>query len=165
MAAFVLNIKQVLADGVPGDFAELGVWRGNTAAVLAHYAASAGRQTLLFDTFEGFDEKDITGIDHQKGRGFQNTSLELTASVIGERAGVQFVKGYFPDTVTDEFRARRFAVVSLDCDLYAPMKSGLEFSIPGWNRAPSFCCTITPADFGRARSELSTSSVPQPENI
>ena len=130
LAAFVLNIKQVLADGVPGDFAELGVWRGNTAAVLAHYAASAGRQTLLFDTFEGFDEKDITGIDHQKGREFQNTSLELTASVIGERAGVQFVKGYFPNTVTDEFRARRFAVVSLDCDLYAPMKSGLEFFYP-----------------------------------
>ncbi len=130
LTAFVLNIKQVLADGVAGDFAELGVWRGNTAAVLAHYAALTGRQTFLFDTFEGFSEKDITGIDRQKGMEFQNTSLELTASVIGQRAGVQFLKGYFPDTITEECRARRFAVVSLDCDLYAPMKSGLEFFYP-----------------------------------
>ncbi len=130
LTAIILNIKQVLADGVPGDFAELGVWRGNTAAVLAHYAAQAGRQTLLFDTFEGFDRKDIDGIDQQKGMEFQDTSLELTASVIGERTGVTFVKGYFPDTVTDEFRAQHFAVVSLDCDLYAPMKSGLEFFYP-----------------------------------
>jgi hypothetical protein len=61
---------------------------------------------------------------------FEDTSLELTASVVGERAGVQLVKGYFPDTVTDEFRGWRFAVVSLDCDLYTPMKNGLEFFYP-----------------------------------
>src|SRR6476660_5503395 len=36
--AFILNIKHCLADGVAGDFAELGVWRGNSAAVLAHLA-------------------------------------------------------------------------------------------------------------------------------
>ena len=130
LTAFILNIKQVLAEGVAGDFAELGVWRGNTAAVLAHYAALAGRQTLLFDTFEGFDQKDINGIDGQKKVAFQNTSMELTASIIAERTGVKFVKGYFPDTVADDFRAQRFAVVSLDCDLYAPMKNGLEFFYP-----------------------------------
>lgn len=138
LTAFILNIKQVLADGVAGDFAELGVWRGNTAAVLAHYAALAGRQTILFDTFEGFDRKDLNGIDRQKGVEFQNTSLELTASVIGERTGVKFVKGYFPDTVTDEFRAQRFAVVSLDCDLYVPMKNGLEFFYPRMEQGAIF---------------------------
>ena len=130
LTAFMLNIKQILADGVTGDFAELGVWRGNTAAILAYYAALAGRQTLLFDTFEGFDQKDIKGIDCQTRAAFHNTSLELAASIISERKGVTFVKGYFPETVTDEFRARRFAVVSLDCDLYAPMKNGLEFFYP-----------------------------------
>jgi hypothetical protein len=48
--SMILNIKQVIADGIEGDFAELGVWRGNTAAVLAHYAASSGRKVFLFDT-------------------------------------------------------------------------------------------------------------------
>ena len=37
---FILNIKQVLDAGIEGDFAELGVWRGNTAAVLAHFATA-----------------------------------------------------------------------------------------------------------------------------
>ena len=36
--SFILNIKQVLDAAIEGDFAELGVWRGNTAAVLAHFA-------------------------------------------------------------------------------------------------------------------------------
>src|ERR1700761_8436871 len=63
LIAFMLNIEQVLKDGVAGDFAELGVWRGNTAAVLAHYAANSGRKVFLFDTFQGFDSKDLKGID------------------------------------------------------------------------------------------------------
>src|ERR1700761_2863813 len=60
---FMLNIKQVLSEGVPGDFAELGVWRGNTAAILGHYAVSHGRTVHLFNTFGGFDPLDIKGVD------------------------------------------------------------------------------------------------------
>jgi len=37
--ALMLNVKQVLGEGVPGDMAELGVYRGNSAAVLAHLCA------------------------------------------------------------------------------------------------------------------------------
>ena len=48
---FILNLQQILADDIPGDFAELGVWRGNTASILAHYAQLSGRRALLFDTF------------------------------------------------------------------------------------------------------------------
>jgi hypothetical protein len=29
--SFVLNCRQVIDEGIQGDFAELGVWRGNTA--------------------------------------------------------------------------------------------------------------------------------------
>lgn len=126
--SFILNCKQVLAENIEGDFAELGVWRGNTASVLAHYAKEYNRTVFLFDTYEGFSKKDLEGIDATKDTDFNNTSIELVKNVIGP--GVtqcSFVKGFFPDTITEEHANRQYAIVSLDCDLYAPTKAGLEF--------------------------------------
>jgi hypothetical protein len=42
----ILNTKQILKDEVQGSFAELGVYRGNSAAVLTHYAAKDIRALL-----------------------------------------------------------------------------------------------------------------------
>lgn len=133
LTAFILNIKKVLEDGVEGDFAELGVWKGNTAAVLAHYALKEGRRAIFFDTFEGFSANDLSGVDIGKKQIFGDTSIALVASVVGSDDAVEFVKGYFPDTVTDEHKECRYAVVSLDCDLYIPMKAGLDFFYPRMN--------------------------------
>ncbi len=123
------NIKQTMADNVLGDFAELGVFRGNSAAVLAHYARQYGRTIFLFDTFEGFDTKDLAGIDHDKPRDFTATSLETVRGVVGDEAAV-YVMGWFPRTVTRDIEARRYAIVHLDCDLYEPMIAGLRFFYP-----------------------------------
>lgn len=126
--SFIMNCKQVLDEGIQGDFAELGVWRGNTAAILAHYAHQANREVLLFDTYEGFSKDDLTGIDAQKEMDFNNTSIDLVKNVIGPNAHrCVFVKGFFPDTITADHSARQYAIVSLDCDLYAPTKAGLQF--------------------------------------
>jgi len=126
--AFILNCKQVLGDGVQGDLAELGVWRGNTASILAKFAATNNRKVLLFDTFEGFTKTDLTGIDATKEMDFDNTSIDLVKKVIGENDhACIYVKGFFPGTLTDDHKARQYAIVSLDCDLYAPTKAGLEF--------------------------------------
>jgi hypothetical protein len=126
--AFILNCKQVLAENIPGDFAELGVWRGNTASILARFAGIGNRSVLLFDTFEGFKEADLAGIDDSKEMAFNNTSINLVKETIGaDDQHCIYVKGFFPDTITDDHRARQYAVVSLDCDLYAPTKAGLEF--------------------------------------
>jgi hypothetical protein len=129
--SFILNIKQVLGEGIAGDFAELGVWRGNTAAVLAYFAAVHQRTVFLFDTYEGFAKKDLDGIDAHQEMAFDDTSIAVVKNVIGESSSVcEFVKGYFPDTLTETHAARRYAVVSLDCDLYEPMKAGLAFFYP-----------------------------------
>lgn len=127
--ALALNIKQVIADGIAGDFAELGVYRGNSAAILAHYARDNHRSLFLFDTFEGFEAKDLTGIDANKEPEFADTSLDMVRQNVGEGA-VIYVKGYFPETITRDISERQFAVVHLDCDLYDPMKAGLEFFYP-----------------------------------
>ncbi len=126
--ALMLNVKQVLAEGVPGEMAELGVYRGNSAAVLAHYARASGRRLYLFDTFESFDARDLQGVDGLRGEDFSQTSLSFVRQLVGEQ-GVVYVPGYFPQSIPPDI-AERFSVVHLDCDLYAPMQAGLAFFYP-----------------------------------
>jgi hypothetical protein len=129
--SLILNIKQILSEGIEGDFAELGVWRGNTAAVLAYYAQASGRRVFLFDTYEGFKEEDLVGVDANKKSEFADTSVEMVKGVVGvERGQCHYVKGHFPGTISDEHQRTTYAVVGLDCDLYEPMKAGLEFFYP-----------------------------------
>jgi hypothetical protein len=124
--ALLLNINQVMEEGVPGDLAEIGVYRGNSAAILAHYGRRHGRSIFLFDTYEGFEARDFTGVDADRSKAFTDTSLALVRENVGSDS-VVYVKGYFPETVTDDIANRQYAVVHLDCDLYAPIKAGLRF--------------------------------------
>ena len=131
--ALSMNVKQVMAEGIPGDFAELGVYRGNSAAVLAHYARRYHRSVFLFDTFEGFAVSDLAGVDANKSMEFIDTSLDLVRQNVGDDS-VNYIKGHFPASITDEVADRRFSIVHLDCDLYEPTKAALEFFYP---RMPS----------------------------
>lgn len=126
--SLILNCKQVLDEGVPGDFAELGVWRGNSAAVLAFYAKRSDRNVFLFDTFAGFSGKDLAGIDDGVSPAFENTSIDMVQRVIGRSASAcHYVQGHFPSSIQETHRSRTYAVVSLDCDLYEPTRAGLAF--------------------------------------
>jgi Macrocin-O-methyltransferase (TylF) len=126
--SFILNCKQVIDERIPGDFAELGVWRGNSAAVLAFYAKRSNRDVFLFDTFEGFSGKDLAGVDDDVSPAFDNTSLDIVRRVIGQSSSCcHYVQGYFPASIQEAHRSRSFAVVSLDCDLYEPTRAGLAF--------------------------------------
>lgn len=137
--SLILNCKQIISEEVEGDFAELGVWRGNTAAVLASLAAPSGRKVFLFDTYAGFDRSDLKGVDAGKGIHFGDTSIELVKEVVGPQyTHCEYVKGRFPDSITDAHKAGNYAVVSLDCDLYEPTKSGLEFFYPRMPRGGIF---------------------------
>jgi hypothetical protein len=137
--SLILNIKQVMAERIEGDFAELGVWRGNTASVLAYYASQHNREVYLFDTYQGFDKKDLEGIDANQEMKFHDTSLALVKKVIGdESACCHFIQGYFPDSLKNKKISRKFSVVSLDCDLHEPMKEGLRYFYPLMNKGGLF---------------------------
>jgi len=128
--ALMLNVRQLQNEGVAGDFAELGVWKGNSAAILAHFAAQSGRRLFLFDTFEGFDRRDLVGADQSHNRDFSDTSIEAVRETVGHPELTTYLKGFFPGTITDEVRERQFALVHIDCDLYEPMKAALAFFYP-----------------------------------
>jgi hypothetical protein len=128
--ALILNIKQCIADSVTGDFAEVGVWRGNSAATLAHFAARNDRHLYLFDTFTGFDARDLSGIDGHRPPEFQGMSLDAVRRVVGNETHTTYVQGYFPESVIPAAERATYAVVHVDCDLYAPTKAALDFFYP-----------------------------------
>jgi O-methyltransferase len=124
-----LACDQVAKEGIPGAFAELGVYKGNTAFILAQTARQLGRVTYLFDTFEGFADDDLTGLDRDKRQEFEDTSIDRVKTLVGTD-GVQFIKGHFPGTTSSLPHDVRFAFVHLDCDLYAPTKAALKYFYP-----------------------------------
>jgi hypothetical protein len=129
---FMLNVKQVLTEGIAGDFAELGVWRGNTAAILAYYASAESRTVHLFDTFGGFDSLDLKGEDAgARKEEFAGTSVAMAKQIVGPGwSACRVAAGYFPKSLEPLHKECQYAVVSIDCDLYEPMKAGLEFFYP-----------------------------------
>ena len=112
---------------IPGAAAELGVYRGGFARWINRLLPE--RRLYLFDTFEGFDEKESAGC----GEGFvgahRNTAAEavLTSLPHPERALIR--KGLFPQTA-EGLEGERFALVSLDADLEQSTYSGLCWFLP-----------------------------------
>ena len=124
-----LVFDQIRKESVEGDFAELGVYRGDTAAVLARHARRLERTLYLLDTFEGFDDRDLIGVDSGGSKVFADTSLDAVRERVGEER-TQFISGYFPDTATQLPANGLYALVHLDADLYLPILSALQYFYP-----------------------------------
>jgi hypothetical protein len=127
-----LNCKQALQRGA-GSIAELGVYQGQSAALLSLYAEQYSRKIYLCDTFSGFSEQQLDleedKSDHKRAA-FKDISLESAQALVGDYPGAKWVVGMFPDSITQEMRDDRFAFVSIDCDIYEPIREGLKFFWP-----------------------------------
>ena len=126
---FCLAFDQLMKEGVRGDFAELGAYKGHTATLLARMARRAGSTAWILDTFEGFNAEDLRGIDAEHRMEFADTSLEAVRGLVGEDH-VRYVKGYFPDSTTQLPQDLSFALVHIDCDLYVPIRHALSYFYP-----------------------------------
>jgi Macrocin-O-methyltransferase (TylF) len=124
-----LNVAQVLSEGVQGDFVELGVYKGNSASLLAAFARRENRQVFLFDTFGGFDQRDFQGVDSDRSVLFADTSVAGVQKLVGTD-NVTYVQGFFPESTIKIRMPERVSVAHIDCDLYQPMKAGLELFYP-----------------------------------
>jgi hypothetical protein len=125
-----LNAKHVLSK-CAGSVAELGVYQGQSSALLSLYAKMFGRKMYLADTFQGFDEKQYEeGMGEGKQAAFKDATLESARAVVGEYEGNRWAVGMFPDSVTEEMQSDSYAFVSIDCDIYEPIIRGLEFFWP-----------------------------------
>ena len=112
------------------------IFRGKFARYLNQ--TFPNRKLNLFDTFEGFAETDLKS-DVQNNFFDENfvsssvqflkqTQLDLVMSKMKYPEQIEIHKGFFPDTIPSE--EKRFALVSLDTDIYPPMLAGLEYFYP-----------------------------------
>lgn len=118
--------------GIKGNMAEVGVFQGDFAK---HINRLFPESTLyLYDTFEGFSQKDLQQ-EHEDAEvasytHYANTGKDFVLGKMVYPERVILRGGVFPDTVTDEDRSEKYAFVSLDPDLYAPVLAGLEYFYP-----------------------------------
>jgi hypothetical protein len=126
---FCLVLDQIVKEGLRGDVAELGVYKGNTAALIALIARRIGSTAYLLDTFEGFSKRDLKDIDINVRMSFGDTSLRDVRALVGEDH-VKYIKGYFPSSASQMPDDKPFCLVHIDCDLYSPIKSALEYFYP-----------------------------------
>jgi O-methyltransferase len=135
-------VETVLAEDIPGDLIECGVWRGGACilmrAVLAAYGDEA-RSVWLADSFQGVPRSDPENYQADKG-----IRAEFAAGILGvseaevkanfERYGllddqVRFLPGWFKDTLHGA-PIDRIAVLRLDGDLYESTIQALEALYP-----------------------------------
>ena len=129
-ASLALAVRTLEDEGIAGEFAEVGVYRGATSRFLA--ACAPGRTLHLFDTFQGFALHDREPENAADAR-FQATSEATVRRALGAAANAVIHPGYFPAT-TKGLEDRRFAFVLLDLDVYTPTLAGLEFFYPRLSR-------------------------------
>ncbi|AGB20789.1 Macrocin-O-methyltransferase (TylF) [Mycobacterium sp. JS623] len=131
-------VETVLADDIPGDVVECGVWRGGASILMRAVLAAYGDETRcvwLADSFAGVPPPDSANYKADKG-----DRLHLAAPILAvsekdvranfERFGllddkVRFLPGWFKDTLHDA-PIERIAVLRLDGDLYESTIQALD---------------------------------------
>ena len=130
-ATLELICRDIRSHQVPGSLAELGVYKGDFALLM--HANLPDRTIHLFDTFEGFDERDRAADAAQeyvaKFHDFSETSAAKVAGRFPKGADVKLHPGWFPATAAD-IEDEQFALVSIDADLYQPVLAGLQWFWP-----------------------------------
>jgi len=110
------TIKRAFKKCPKGLVAEVGAGPISTPLI-----CKENREIMIFDTFEGLPEPGP----------YDEPSLKKGAmkTKVPNIKNVYFIKGLFQDT-KDIVEDKKFAFVHLDCDLYEPIKAGLEFFWP-----------------------------------
>lgn len=118
---------------IPGDIAEVGVYRGGSARLMCE--ARGSRTLYLFDTFEGLPSTD--SLDSRFAGGQYASSFEAVRTYLAAFPRVHIYKGLFPET-SGSIMKKRFSFVHLDVDLYQPTRDSLEFFYPRINSGGMF---------------------------
>lgn len=127
-----LLTNEIYDKNLAGNIAEVGVFKGDFARLLNK--CFPNKILYLFDTFEGFDEKDFKTTNEptsylKSAANFKNTSLETVLTGMTNKTNCRVRKGYFPETAAG-LEEETFCLVSLDADLYKPIYDGLNFFYP-----------------------------------
>jgi O-methyltransferase len=130
LATLELVSHEINRKKLAGNVAELGVYKGKFARYINQYFPD--RLLYLFDTFEGFDKRDVISETRQNfssgDQDFSDTSVESVLSRMPFPGNCRPVKGFFPESAKG--LEDQFVFVSLDTDLFEPIYNGLSFFYP-----------------------------------
>lgn len=112
--------------------AEGGVFQGEFAKEINSVFPDS--TLYLFDTFEGFDKRDVNiekenGYSNKNEHFYNATSEDLVLNKMPHKNKVIIRKGFFPETAIGLENTTYF-FVNLDFDLYNPTIEGLRFFVP-----------------------------------
>ena len=152
VAALVEAVRYVVANRIPGDFVECGVWRGGSsmaAALALKELGDVSRELWLYDTYEGMsaptgEDVDVAGQSADakfSQRQLTEDSSEWCRSPIDdvrqnlESTGypadkVHFVKGKVQDTIPGTMTAGPVAILRLDTDWYESTRHEMQHLYP-----------------------------------
>jgi hypothetical protein len=134
-----LRYESRLLQELEGNVAEGGVYLGEFSAIINEIFPN--RYLHLFDTFEGFDQRDII-VEQSQGFSISKYdagyfsddgfSIKNLLSKMPHSDRVIIHKGYFPASVVGDkqLEDERFIFVNLDFDLNNPTLAGLNFFYP-----------------------------------
>jgi O-methyltransferase len=130
VSSLELVANEIYEKNISGNTAELGVFKGDFSSKIN--SSFPDRKLYLFDTFEGFDKRDILkeveqGFSDGK-QDFSNTSVDNVLSKMSNPSLCIVKKGFFPQTA--ESLEDTFAFVSIDTDLFEPIYQGLKYFYP-----------------------------------
>jgi O-methyltransferase len=129
-ACLELLAHEVYRENIPGDTAEVGVYKGDFAQMIN--LAFPDRTLHLFDTFSGFHAEDkafdLERAYHDHHEDFSGTSAGLVLSKMKHPENCVVHAGRFPETARG--LEASFVFVSLDADLYLPILEGLKYFYP-----------------------------------
>lgn len=130
LLALDMTGNEIHSRKIAGSVAEVGVFQGDFAKYINRVFSD--RTFYLFDTFEGFDDRDLKKDEsegyYSLGQDFSQTNIEQVLSKMEFREKCVVKKGCFPESLggLDD----SFCFVSLDTDLYNPIMEGLEYFYP-----------------------------------
>lgn len=136
---FELTAAEIIKNSVPGNTAELGVFRGVFSRLI--HAHLPQKTHYMYDSFQGFDEGYLNEImmDYSDERkktslewadSFKDTSVDIVMQDMPSPQTCVIREGLFPGTLTNDDEKEVFAFVSLDVDLEEPTYQGLHFFFP-----------------------------------
>ena len=123
-----LSIYANLSNYLSGNIAEVGVFKGGSAEIIAK-TKQESKKLFLFDTFEGLPEVDKKDNFCKKGD-FSNTSYESVKKNFECYKNVYVYKGVFPKQNSEHVDKETFSLVHIDVDIYQSYKDCLEFFYP-----------------------------------
>lgn len=112
-----------------GDVAEVGVYKGRSAKVIALTVEKQNKHSHLFDTFTGMPEVDTEKDNFYQKGDISDTSLSEVREFLADCQNVTIYPGFFPDTAQPIVN-RKFSFVHIDVDIYRSVLDCCQFFYP-----------------------------------